>query len=137
MQLTPKLFHYFMSILKNYNSLIINQYKSTKEYVKSLWNILQYIEYRKKVIKIIIVRQMSFILSITMEHPSIALSAPYKHTLCIPRWNDVETTTETTISTSFQREKHVVCLQGPNRKVSIFKKLSSSSLLYNTTEGSI
>ena len=133
MQLTPKLFHYFMSILKNYNSLIINQYKLTKEYVKSLWNILQYIEYRKKVIKIIIARQMSFILSITMEHPSIALSAPYKHTLCIPRWNDVETT----ISTSFQREKHVVCLQGPSRKVCIFKKLSSRSLLYNTTEGSI
>ena len=45
MQLTPKLFHYFMSILKNYNSLIINQYKLTKEYVKSLWNILQYIIY--------------------------------------------------------------------------------------------
>ena len=31
---------------------------------------------------------------------------PYKHTTCIPRSNDVETV----VSTSFQREIHVVCL---------------------------
>ena len=31
---------------------------------------------------------------------------PYKHTMCIPRWNDVETT----VSTSFQRGIHVVWL---------------------------
>ena len=30
----------------------------------------------------------------------------YKHTTWIPRWNDVETT----VSTSFQRRIHVVCL---------------------------
>ena len=33
---------------------------------------------------------------------------PYKHTACIPRWNDVETI----VSTSFQRGIHLVCLQG-------------------------
>ena len=33
---------------------------------------------------------------------------PYKHTTCIPRWNDVETAA----STSFQRGIHVVCLKG-------------------------
>ena len=32
----------------------------------------------------------------------------YKHTTCIPRWNDVETTA----STSFQLGIHMVCLQG-------------------------
>ena len=31
---------------------------------------------------------------------------PYKHTTWIPRWNDVETV----VSTSFQREVHVVSL---------------------------
>ena len=31
---------------------------------------------------------------------------PYKHTPCIPRWNDVETV----LFTSFQRGIHVVCL---------------------------
>ena len=31
---------------------------------------------------------------------------PYKHTKWIPRWNDMETT----VSTLFQREIHVVCL---------------------------
>ena len=33
---------------------------------------------------------------------------PYKHTTCIPRWNDVKTV----VSTSFQREILVVCLWG-------------------------
>ena len=33
---------------------------------------------------------------------------PYKHTTCIPRLNDVETT----VSMSFQCEIHVVCLKG-------------------------
>ena len=33
---------------------------------------------------------------------------PHKHTTWIPHWNDVETT----VSTSFQRGIHVVCLQG-------------------------
>ena len=32
---------------------------------------------------------------------------PYKHTMCIPDWNDVETT----VFTSFWREINVVCLQ--------------------------
>ena len=32
----------------------------------------------------------------------------FKHTTCIPRWNNAETT----VSTSFQCEIHVVCLQG-------------------------
>ena len=35
-------------------------------------------------------------------------SEPYKHTTCIPRWNDVETT----VPTSFQHGIHGVCLQG-------------------------
>ena len=33
---------------------------------------------------------------------------PYKHTMCIPRWNDMKTT----LSTSSQREIHVMCLHG-------------------------
>ena len=32
---------------------------------------------------------------------------PYKHTTCIPRWNDVETT----VFTLFQRGIHVLCLR--------------------------
>ena len=32
---------------------------------------------------------------------------PYKHTTCIPHWNDVETV----VSASFQRGIHVVCLK--------------------------
>ena len=39
---------------------------------------------------------------------------PYKHSTCIPRWNDAKTT----ISTSFQRGIHVVCLQGRLEKYS-------------------
>ena len=38
-----------------------------------------------------------------------AFKAPtYKHSTCIPRWNDVETV----VSTSFQRGIHVKCLWG-------------------------
>ena len=33
-------------------------------------------------------------------------NVPYKHTTCIPRWNDVEMT----VSMSFQRGIHMVCL---------------------------
>ena len=35
-------------------------------------------------------------------------SLPYKHTTCIPHWNDVDTV----VSTLFQRGIHVVCLSG-------------------------
>ena len=36
----------------------------------------------------------------------VLLKFPYKHTTCIPRWNDVATV----VSTVFQRVNHVVCL---------------------------
>ena len=43
---------------------------------------------------------------LTWEVPSRFKELPYKHSSCIPRWNDVKTN----VSTSFQRGIHVECL---------------------------
>ena len=40
------------------------------------------------------------------DKKALIIKFPYKHTTSIPRWNEVETT----VSTSFQRGIHVVCL---------------------------
>ena len=54
---------------------------------------------------------------VKLKKPVRKKSQSYKHSTCVPRWNNVETT----VSTSFQRGIHVVCLKPEKVLLHLYK----------------
>ena len=76
-----------------------------------------YLQPEVKKIKSYVKDATDFIKSIeAIYHVSDDSDLPYKHTTCIPRWNEVEIT----VSTSFQRGIHMVWLYGSFFRFSFF-----------------
>ena len=60
-----------------------------------------------EVTKFLMIRRCLNVRAVIPANEHIYRLIPYRHTTCIPRWNDMETT----VSTSFQRGIQVLCLQ--------------------------